>query len=118
MNIYDDNNVFAKIIRNEILSDRVYEDDEILAFHNNSPVAPIHILIIPKIVKIIGPSEILESDSLLIGKMIYVATELARNFGIAKTGFRLVMNNGPDAGQTVPHMHLHLLGGELLSNLA
>ena len=118
MDIYDNDNVFAKIIRNEIPSDRIYEDEEILAFHDNSPVAPVHIIIIPKLAKITGPSELLESDSLLIGKMVVVATELARNLGIDKSGFRLVMNNGLDAGQTVPHIHLHLLGGEPLSSLA
>jgi len=118
MDIYDNDNVFAKIIRNEIPSDRIYEDDEILAFHDSTPVAPVHVLIIPKMAKITGPSEILESDSLLIGKMVFVATGLARNLGIDKSGFRLVMNNGLDAGQTVPHIHLHLLGGETLLGLA
>ena len=96
----------------------VYEDDEILAFHDSTPVAPVHVLIIPKMAKITGPSGILESDSLLIGKMVFVATEIARNLGIDKSGFRLVMNNGLDAGQTVPHIHLHLLGGETLLGLA
>ena len=118
MDSYDDNNIFARIIRNEILSNNVYEDEEILAFHDNNPLAPVHILIIPKVAKIIGPSEISRSDASLMGKMVYVATELARKFVIDKTGFRLVMNNGSDAGQTVPHIHLHLLGGGTLSNIA
>jgi histidine triad (HIT) family protein len=102
--------LFCKIIAKEIPADVVYEDDEVLAFRDIRPQAPVHILIIPKkhIPKI---ADITEADEGLIGKLVFVASELAKKEGIAETGYRLVFNNGPNAGQEVYHVHLHLFGG-------
>jgi histidine triad (HIT) family protein len=108
-------NIFAKIIRKEISADIVYEDDEILAFKDIHPVAPVHILIIPK--KNIESIATLESeDALLIGKIHLVARKLAEEYGVAKTGYRIVTNSGDDSGREVPHLHFHLIGGKKLGS--
>ncbi len=102
--------LFLKIINREIPADIVYETDELLAFRDISPQAPVHILIIPKI--LIPTVNDLEVDhSELIGKMFLVAKELADLEEIAEDGYRLVMNCGKQGGQAVYHIHLHLLGG-------
>lgn len=103
--------IFGKIIRKEIPADIIFESDDILAFRDINPQAPVHILIIPKIeiptVKDIKGSEHAE----LLGQMYDAANEIARKEGIAKDGFRLVMNCDKYGGQDVYHLHLHLLGG-------
>lgn len=106
--------IFGKIIRKEIPADIVYEDDEVLAFKDIAPQAPIHILIIPK-KEIPTANDIEETDAPLIGKLFVVAKKLARDFGIADSGYRLVINCNKDAGQAVYHLHLHLLGGRKFS---
>ena len=113
---YDPNNVFAKILRDEIPSTRVYEDDEFIAFRDIEPVAPTHILLIPRHHQLVGVSEISEADAEWVGRMIMVASSIAREQGLAESGYRLVINNGPDAGQAVPHLHLHIIGGKRLSD--
>ncbi|MEZ5406335.1 MAG: histidine triad nucleotide-binding protein [Verrucomicrobiia bacterium] len=106
--------IFSKIIQRKIPAKIVFENDEILAFYDIAPQAPVHVLIIPK--KPIARIEAAETtDAELLGKMLLTAQMLARDFGLAKTGFRLVFNNGPDAGEAVPHLHLHLLGGRKLN---
>lgn len=102
--------IFSKIIKKEIPADIVYEDNEILAFKDIAPQAPVHILIIPK-KEIPTANDIEEEDQSLIGKMFLVAKQLAKKFGIAESGYRLVINCNKDAGQAVFHLHLHLLGG-------
>ncbi len=102
--------IFGKIIRKEIPADIVYEDDEIIAFKDIAPQAPIHILIIPK-KEIPTANEIQSEDAELIGKMFLVAKQLANEFKVANSGYRLVINCNKDAGQAVYHLHLHLLGG-------
>lgn len=102
--------IFGKIIRREIPADIVYEDDEILAFKDIAPQAPIHILIIPK-KEIPTANDIQEADAPLIGKLFIVAKKLAKEYGIDESGYRLVINCNKDAGQAVFHLHLHLLGG-------
>jgi len=107
--------VFCKIIKKEIPVKIEYEDDDILAFPSNQPEAPVHILVIPK--KHIRDTSTLEnSDAPLVGKMIFVAKNLAKEKKIEKTGYRLVFNVGPHTGQSVYHLHLHLLGGKKLDN--
>lgn len=102
-------NIFLKIINKEIPAKIVYEDDRSLAFHDINPVAPVHILIIPK--KVIRThADIPEDDAALIGHLHIVAGKLARELGL-NAGYRLVLNCEARAGQTVPHLHLHLLGG-------
>ncbi|MCX7908862.1 MAG: histidine triad nucleotide-binding protein [Ignavibacteria bacterium] len=106
--------VFSKIIRKEISAEIVYEDDEVLAFKDIAPQAPIHVLIIPK-KEIPTVNDINEEDAPLIGKLFLVAKKLAKEFNIAESGYRLVMNCNKDAGQAVYHLHLHLLGGRKFS---
>jgi histidine triad (HIT) family protein len=103
--------IFSKIIAREIPSDIVYENDSVLAFRDISPQAPVHILVIPKI-EIQSVNEIdgnLHAE--LLGKMFQAAKEIAQKEGLSKDGYRLVINNGTNAGQAVPHLHIHLLGG-------
>lgn len=102
--------LFCKIIEKKIPSKIVYEDEKVLAFKDVSPQAPVHVLIIPK--KHIATSlDIEEADNELVGHMYQIANKLAKQSGIADSGFRLVMNCHADAGQTVFHIHLHMLGG-------
>ncbi len=106
--------LFCKIIKGEIPATKVYEDDEILAFKDVGPQAPVHILVIPK--KHI--STILDAepeDNELIGKMFQAANSIAKDKGINKKGFRLVINCNDDGGQAVYHIHLHLLGGRQMT---
>jgi histidine triad (HIT) family protein len=102
--------VFGKILRGEIPADIVYEDDRCLAFKDVNPQAPVHVLVIPKdaIVGIQGASSNQES---LLGHLMLIAAEVARIEGIAETGYRCVINAGPDGGQEVHHLHVHVLGG-------
>ena len=105
--------MFCKIIQNKIPSKKVYEDDGILAFEDVNPQAPVHILIIPK--KHIPTSlEIEEEDNELIGRMFQVANRIATDREVAERGFRIVMNCNSEAGQTVFHIHLHLLAGRAM----
>jgi histidine triad (HIT) family protein len=102
-------NIFQKIIDREIKADIVYEDDRCLAFRDNNAQAPVHVLIIPRKV-IVAHDEVTDADAELLGHLHVVAANLARQLGISK-GYRLVLNCRERAGQTVPHLHLHLLGG-------
>lgn len=105
--------IFCKIIKKEIPVKIEYENDEILAFPSNAPQAPVHLLIIPK-KHVKNVNEIEESDAQLIGKLIIVGKNLAKEKNIDQTGYRLTLNIGPHSGQTVDHLHLHLLGGKML----
>ncbi len=101
--------IFDKIIRREIPADIVYEDEEMLAFRDVNPQAPVHVLIIPK--KVIPThADVTDADKELLGHLHVVAAKLAQQLGLAD-GYRLVLNCQESAGQTVPHLHLHLLGG-------
>jgi histidine triad (HIT) family protein len=102
--------IFCKIIKKEIPSKIVYEDENIIGFEDINPQAPVHILIIPK-EHIPMINDIRDNHIKLIGDMIFVAKKLAKEKGISETGYRLVFNNGENAGQEVFHIHLHLLGG-------
>ncbi|MDO8565931.1 MAG: histidine triad nucleotide-binding protein [Candidatus Moranbacteria bacterium] len=109
-----EDNIFLKIIRKEIPADIVYEDEEILAFRDIHPIAPVHILIIPK--KSIESIARMETEDVpLIGKMFLVARGIARDLNISEKGYKLLIRVGKDGGQEVPHLHLHLLGGARLS---
>jgi histidine triad (HIT) family protein len=104
--------IFAKIIDRELPANIAYEDDQVLAFHDITPAAPVHVLIIPK--KPIDMVENVEvADEAVLGHMIYVAAQLAKTLKL-DAGYRLVLNNGVEAGQSVFHIHLHLLGGRPL----
>ena len=101
--------LFCKIIGGQIPADKLYEDDEFLAFRDISPQAPVHFLVIPK-KHIVGPAFLEAEDEQLIGRMMRTGARLATDLGLAE-GFRMVFNNGAGAGQTVFHIHLHILGG-------
>jgi len=105
--------IFARIIDREIPADIVYEDDRALAFRDVNPVAPVHILVIPK-KPIVGVGTAESDDAALLGHLMWVAAEVARQEGIAESGYRVVTNNGADGGQSVSHLHLHVLGGRQL----
>ena len=105
--------IFCKIANKEIPSEVVYEDDKVLAFTDVKPVAPVHLLIIPKR-HIPSVDHLGKEDRELMGELFLVAQKLARKYEIDKTGYRLIFNVGKDAGQTVDHLHLHLMGGRKL----
>ena len=105
--------IFCKIINKEIPSSIVYEDNEILAFRDINPVAPIHILVIPK-KHIESLVDLKQEDELLIGKIYTVINKIAKQEGIDESGFRVVVNCGEDGGQEVKHLHFHILGGKKL----
>ncbi|AMD01261.1 MULTISPECIES: histidine triad nucleotide-binding protein [Halomonas] len=102
--------LFCKIIKREIPADIVYEDEHVLAFNDINPQAPTHILIIPK-QHIATLNDIEEADLALIGRLQYTAARLAKERGFAEEGYRVVMNCNDQGGQTVYHIHMHLMGG-------
>jgi histidine triad (HIT) family protein len=104
--------IFGKIIRREIPADIVYEDEDCLAFRDVNPQAPTHLLVIPK-QAIPSLAAVTDADSHLLGHLVRVATRLAAEQGL-DAGYRLVVNCGTDSGQTVDHLHVHLLGGRHL----
>jgi histidine triad (HIT) family protein len=105
--------IFDKIIAGEIPAKKVYEDDLVLAFYDIHPIAPVHVLIIPK--KHIESINDLEArDAEIMGDMILAAKKIAKDLGIAEKGYKLLIRTGRDGGQEVPHIHLHLLGGARL----
>ncbi|KAF0189330.1 MAG: Hit-like protein involved in cell-cycle [Desulfobulbaceae bacterium] len=101
--------LFCKIVAGQIPADKLYEDDDVVAFRDISPQAPVHFLVIPK-KHIVGPAFVEAEDEQLIGKMLRVGAKIAADLGVVE-GYRLVFNNGDDGGQTVFHLHLHILGG-------
>ncbi|WP_077927505.1 histidine triad nucleotide-binding protein [Wohlfahrtiimonas populi] len=106
--------IFTKIINKEIPANIVYEDDEVLAFRDISPQAPEHILVIPK-KEIPTVNDIEEADAALVGKLFLTAKKIAKELGFDEKGYRLVMNCNEDGGQTVNHIHMHILAGRQLS---
>ncbi len=103
--------IFCKIINKEIPSNIVYEDDEILAFRDIHPVAPVHVLVIPK-KHITSLVELEKEDEAIIGKIYGAINKIAIQEGILEKGFRVIVNCGEDGGQEVKHLHFHLLGGK------
>ena len=102
--------IFCKIINKEASADIVYEDDNILVFKDIEPKAPIHLLIIPK-KHILSFNHIEAQDKAMVGQLLLTAKKIAADQGMTQAGYRLVFNVGRDAGQTVDHLHLHLMGG-------
>ena len=105
--------IFCKIVNGEIPSNKVYEDEDILAFHDINPAAPIHILVIPKkhITKL---TDLKEEDEALIGRIFTTINKIATQEGFEEQGFRVIANCGKDGGQEVMHIHFHILGGKEL----
>ena len=102
--------LFCKIAAGEIPSTKVYEDEQVLAFRDIAPQAPVHVLVIPK-KHVSGWYDAKDEDDALLAHLMRVAAQVAKAEGIVESGFRVVSNCGPDARQTVPHLHLHVLGG-------
>lgn len=106
--------VFCKIIARKIPSKIEFENDEIMAFGDILPQAPVHLLVIPKR-HIAKTPDLKDDDVLLVGRVLLAASDLARQKGLDEHGYRIVINSGADAGQEVPHLHVHLLGGRKFS---
>ena len=108
--------IFAKIVRREIPAKIVYQDEFVTAFHDINPVAPVHILIVPnKIIPTLNDAS--PDDERLLGKLLLTAQHLAKEYGIDKSGYRVLMNVNNDGGQVVYHIHLHLIGGRALGRM-
>jgi histidine triad (HIT) family protein len=105
--------IFERIITREIPAQIVWEDDEAIAFHDVNPQAPVHVLIVPKkVIPRLGEAQ--DTDRAILGKLMLAAAEVARKLDLS-SGYRVVINNGPDAGESVPHLHVHLLGKRALA---
>ena len=106
--------IFEKIIAREIPAKIIWEDDDAVAFQDVNPQAPVHVLIVPKRV-IPRLRDATDADQQTLGKLLLVARDLAKKLGIEQSGYRVVINSGPDAGESVPHLHVHLLGKRALA---
>jgi len=106
--------VFAKILRGEIPSVPVYEDDLVYAFDDISPVAPVHVLVIPR-KEVVGLNDVTAADEVWLGRLLHAAKKVAAKKGLTEGGYRCVINTGADGGQSVFHLHLHVIGGRPMS---
>ena len=109
----EEETIFSKIIDKKIPAEIIYEDKEIVAFKDINPQAPVHVLIVPRkpIPKLTDADE---SDTAILGKIVMIARQIAIDFGLDKDGFRLLLNEGKNGGQTIFHLHFHLMGGRRL----
>ncbi len=107
--------IFCKIVAGEIPSTQVYRDEQVTAFRDINPAAPVHVLIVPNR-HIASVNDLTTEDEPLIGHLFSVAKQIAAEEGIAESGYRLIINTGPDGGQVVFHLHLHLLGGHRMKH--
>ncbi len=105
--------IFTKIINKEIPADILFEDDDIVAFRDIRPLAPVHVLVIPK-KEIPSIDNLSSEDAILVGRMVLVARDIARRLNISEKGYKLLFRVGRDGGQEIPHVHLHLIGGARL----
>lgn len=111
---YDNENIFAKILRGEIPCNRVYEDDFALAFHDINPQAPVHVLVIPKGAYVSNEDFTANATDAEISGFMRAVGHVARELGLAEPGYRILANHGTDSGQEVPHYHVHIFGGQPL----
>ena len=111
---YDDDNIFARILREEIPAERVYEDDHVLAFHDINPLSPTHILVIPKGRYVSWDDFSKRASDAEIGGFVRAVGRIARDSGLVADGYRLLANVGMNSGQEVPHLHVHIFGGRPL----
>lgn len=102
--------VFDRIINREISAKIIFEDERVIAFHDNSPKAPVHLLVVPK-KRIVSLLSAVASDQDLLGYLLLVSQKVAKDHGLSESGYRLVINNGESVGQSVFHLHFHVLGG-------
>lgn len=108
--------IFCKIVAGAIPSTKVYEDDQVVAFNDIQPQAPVHVLVIPK-KHIASVNDLSAEDSAIAGRILMVAQQVARETGVAETGYRVITNTGKNAGQVVHHLHFHVMGGKPLGHL-
>jgi histidine triad (HIT) family protein len=111
---YDDSNVFARILRGELPCNKVFEDDHVLAFHDINPLAPVHILVIPKGAYVSWDDFSKRASDEEIGALVRAVGGIARERGLVEPGYRLLANVGGNSGQEVPHLHIHIFGGKPL----
>ena len=114
---YDRSNVFARILRGEIPCKKVYEDEHVLAFHDISPQTPTHVLVIPKGEYVSFDDFAAKASTDEIAALVRTLGNIAREQGVAETGYRILANTGPAAHQEVPHLHVHLFGGRDLGGM-
>jgi len=114
---YDKDNIFAKILRGEIPCKKVYEDEHVLAFHDIAPQAPIHVLVIPKGAYVSWDDFSQSASKAEIVGFVRAAGRIARDLGVVEPGYRVLANSGADAGQEVPHFHLHIFAGRRLGRM-
>ena len=117
MMAYDDNNIFARILRGEIPATKVYEDEHVLAINDINPQAPTHVLVLPKGKYVSFDDFSAKASDAEITALIKATGKIARDLGVADTGYRLLLNHGPHSHQDVPHLHIHILGGRPLGPL-
>jgi histidine triad (HIT) family protein len=111
---YDENNIFARILRGEIPSKRVYEDEHALAFHDINPLAPLHILVIPRGPYVSWDDFSAQASEAEIAGFVRAVGKVARDAGLVESGYRLLANTGTNSGQEVPHLHVHIFAGRPL----
>lgn len=111
---YDDANIFARILRGELPSKKVYEDEHVLAFHDINPLAPTHILVIPKGRYVSWDDFSEKASDAELAAFVRASGRIAREAGLVKSGYRVLVNTGPSSGQEVPHLHLHIFAGRSL----
>ncbi len=111
---YDDNNIFARILRDEIPNRRVFENEWAVAFHDISPQAPVHVLVIPRTPYVSAADFVAKAGDAEIAGFFRAVGEVARQLGLEAPGYRILTNMGEDSGQEVPHFHVHLFGGRAL----
>jgi diadenosine tetraphosphate (Ap4A) HIT family hydrolase len=114
---YDTQNIFARIIRGEIPCRKVYEDTDVLAFHDVHPAAPVHVLVVPKSAYISFDDFLEKSPPEAVARFFLKLRNIAADLGVQESGYRLITNHGTDAAQSVPHFHVHLLAGRPLGGL-
>ncbi|HCK32396.1 MAG: histidine triad nucleotide-binding protein [Micavibrio sp.] len=115
--MYHSDNIFAKILRKEIPCDPIFENDDVLAFKDISPVAPVHVLVIPKSAYVSMDDFSAKASDQEIVTLMRAVGEVARQLGLEKDGYRVISNVGEFGGQQVPHLHFHILGGEKIGSL-
>jgi len=114
---YDENNIFARILRGEIPATKIYEDDYVIAINDITPQAPVHILVMPKGKYVSFDDFSTKATDAEIAALARATGKIAREAGLAGTGYRLLLNHGPHSHQEVPHLHIHILGGKSLGPL-
>ncbi len=114
---YDDENIFAKILRGEIPCNKVFEDDHALAFHDINPQAPVHVLVIPKGAYVSSEDFTANATDAEIAGFMRAVGHVARELDLAEPGYRILANHGTDSGQEVPHFHVHIFGGRNLGRM-